>query len=184
MGIPLSPEPVQLVCGVIYAPDAFLTKAIRELVDRFGSVDYESDVLEFDKTDFYAREMGVVLLKKFYAFEKLIEPEDIVDVKLSTNRIEDLFIASDGQHRTINLDPGYVGLSKFVLATTKDSGHRIYIRDGIYAESTLRYVRGTFEPFEWTYPDYRTREYIDFLNKVRTVYHKRLTELVRKKNSK
>jgi len=44
-----------------------------------------------------------------------------------------------------------------VLATTKDYSHRIYVRDGIYEEVTLVYRRGSgFEPWPWTYPDYRS----------------------------
>ena len=36
--------------------------------------------------------------------------------------------------RRVNLDAGYLCLAKLVLASTKDHAHRIYLRDGIYAE--------------------------------------------------
>ncbi|MEK6733229.1 MAG: DUF4416 family protein, partial [Candidatus Omnitrophota bacterium] len=69
--------------------------------------------------------------------------------------------------RRINIDPGYISDSKLVLATTKDYFHRIYLTSGIYAEVTLRWRRGGFEPFEWTYPDYQSKEYIDIFNTIR-----------------
>jgi len=43
------------------------------------------------------------------------------------NQIEEKL--SNEWERTINLDPGYIGLSKLVLATTKDYSHRIYLKD-------------------------------------------------------
>ena len=69
--------------------------------------------------------------------------------------------------RTVNIDPGYVTLSKLVLATTKDYSHRIFIGRGIFAETTLRFLKGTFTAHETTYPDYRTPLAIDFFNEVR-----------------
>jgi hypothetical protein len=70
-----------------------------------------------------------------------------------------------------------VTLDKLVLATTKDYSHRIYLRDGIYAEVTLYFRKGRFHPFEWTYPDYCTREYIEVFYKIRQIYHSQLKTL-------
>ena len=69
--------------------------------------------------------------------------------------------------RPVNIDPGYVDLSKLVLATTKDAGHRIYLGHGMYAEVTLRHVHGGWETLPWTYPDYTKAEYHDFFTQVR-----------------
>ena len=69
--------------------------------------------------------------------------------------------------RVVNLDPGYIGLSKLVLATTKDHAHRIYIQRGIYAEVTLRYIKGAWSPWPWTYPDYAAETYHPFFMRVR-----------------
>ncbi|RLE07750.1 DUF4416 domain-containing protein, partial [Candidatus Aerophobetes bacterium] len=55
--------------------------------------------------------------------------------------------------------------------TTKNQQHRLYLGDGIYGEVTLRYRRGKgFEPWQWTYPDYRTAEYLEIFNKIRELY--------------
>ena len=69
----------------------------------------------------------------------------------------------------MNVDPGYVAPSRLVLATTKDYSHRIYIGNGIYAEVTLIFRKGTWTPLDWTYPDYRTELALDFFLRVREV---------------
>src|SRR5262249_9136900 len=78
--------------------------------------------------------------------------------------------------RPLNLDPGYLVLGKFLLATTKDQSHRVYLRDGIFAEVTLRYHAGRFEPWPWTYADYRQPQVHEFLQQARAYYGRRLGE--------
>jgi hypothetical protein len=72
--------------------------------------------------------------------------------------------------RPLNLDPGILTLGKFLLATTKDQAHRIYLRDGIYAEVTLRFQDGKYEPWPWTYGDYREPALLAFLKETRSWY--------------
>jgi hypothetical protein len=75
--------------------------------------------------------------------------------------------------RQINIDPGYLSLDKVVLATHKDYSHRLYLGKGIYGEVTLFFKDKTFNPFPWTYPDYRTHEYINFFNDAREICYNR-----------
>ena len=60
------------------------------------------------------------------------------------------------------------------LATTKDQAHRIYLRDGIFAEVTLRFEAGAFEPWPWTYADYREPHVRAWLGAAREYYKQRL----------
>ncbi|MHB1423610.1 MAG: DUF4416 family protein, partial [Gemmataceae bacterium] len=76
--------------------------------------------------------------------------------------------------RPLNVDPGLLELGKFLLATTKDQAHRVYLRDGIFAEVTLRYHAGAFEPWPWTYADYRLACVHEFLQQAREYYRQRL----------
>lgn len=177
MASPQSPQPVTLICGAIFAADVLIDDIKNELVSLYGPVEFESDAFPFDKTEYYESEMGQALLKKFFAFKNLIDPGVLPDIKLATNIIEAKHAKSapDGSpRRTVNLDPGYIALSKLVLASTKDFYHRIYLRDGIFAETTLRYIRGGFTSYEWTYPDFQTPAYLEFLNRVRNAYHAKL----------
>jgi hypothetical protein len=67
----------------------------------------------------------------------------------------------------VNIDPGYITPAKLVLASTKDHAHRIYLRDGIFAEVTLVYRQRKWQPLEWTYPDYRRDDYQQFFTECR-----------------
>ncbi len=83
--------------------------------------------------------------------------------------------------RTTNIDPGYISPAKLVLFTTKNRNHRIYIDGGIYAEPELQFIKKSFRAFPWTYPDYRSADYIDFFNSVRSDYLEQVKNyLVRK----
>ena len=173
------PSPVKLICGMIAADTGLFAEAETALTERFGVVDLRSDVLPFDFTTYYHKEMGSPLFRQFIAFERLIDSATLPDVKRWTNELEvgnglsrvEFADLRDGQiHRRINLDPGYVTAAKLVLATTKDHAHRLYLRDGIFAEVTLTFRGKSFQPMEWTYPDYRTAEYIAFFNAVRADY--------------
>jgi len=172
-------SPVQLFCGLIFAPRTPLEDIKSKLKNSFGAIDYESDVISFNFTDYYTPEMGDRLNRVFYAFENLIQPDEIAAIKIKTNEMEKLYLHEDAKGRRANIDPGYITLAKMVLATTKDYNHRIYLRDGVFAETTLNFRKPTFEPYPWTYPDYKTPEYIVFFNKLRELYKKKLSGLGR-----
>jgi len=166
MGIPKTPQPVKLFFGLLANSHARLAEATRRLTYDFSAVELSSDIIEFDLTDYYEDEMGSSLLRQWVAMSIPMLPHELAPIKLHTNRIELLF--SIQGKRTVNIDPGYVSLSKVVLATTKDYSHRIYVRDGIYEEVTLVYRRGSgFEPWPWTYPDYRSHTAKQFFLAVR-----------------
>jgi hypothetical protein len=87
---------------------------------------------------------------------------------LATNQIEDHY-AHKGRRR-VNIDPGYMLRERFVLASGKNFSHRIYIGEGIYADLTLIYQKGSFKKLPWTYPDYSDNGMLKFLEKVRNKY--------------
>lgn len=160
--------PVKLIIGLISSQESLFEKIEILLSRKFGDVDFRSPVLAFNHTDYYEKEFGKNLKRKFLSFNKLVEPETLAKIKLYTNRIEDKFRRQE--KRQINIDPGYLTDSKLILATTKNFRHRIYLEKGIYAEVTLYYAAGNFHPWEWTYPDYKTKEYIDIFNQIRRIY--------------
>jgi len=97
-----------------------------------------------------------------------IAQERLAEIKLATNAIEQCR-AVDGR-RTVNLDPGYLLLERFVLASGKNYAHRIHVGRGIYADLTLVFQRGEFRALPWTYPDYADHPLRRFLSAVRQKY--------------
>jgi hypothetical protein len=169
------PEPVKLILGMISAEESLFTQVEERIIQRWGEIDFRSPILPFQDTEYYEKEMGANLKRKFLSFESLIDPGQIIQVKLFTNKVEQQFLYPDSSRRRLNLDPGYISLSKLVLATAKDFEHRIYLGRGIYAEITLNYKRGRgFQPWGWTYPDYRRTDYLDIFNYLHQIYHQQL----------
>jgi hypothetical protein len=135
----------------------------------FGPIDLVSDAFDFTETDYYAATMGPDLKKQFFAFRQPIDPGQLPDIKRQTNdwEIEYAALRAHPEARPLNLDPGYITAAKLVLASTKDHAHRIYLRDGIYAEVTLSYRQRQWQALEWTYPDYRRADYQQFFAQCR-----------------
>ena len=48
--------------------------------------------------------------------------------------------------------------------------HRFYLGKGICGEITLRYIKKSFQAWEWTYPDYGTEHYLQIFYCIRTLY--------------
>ena len=140
-------------------------------VRAFGPIARESATFDFRETDYYESTMGPGLKKVFWAFERLVEPDRLADLKLQTNAWEEEY-AELGRHeeaRPLNLDPGYLDLGKLVLASTKDFCHRVYLQRGIYAEVTLYYRHGRWEHHPRTFADYRRPDYQQFFSECRGV---------------
>ena len=159
---------MKLVIGFIYKDEAVFIQVRDRLSRKFGKIDFESTWLDFSYTDYYEQEMGSGLKRRFISFRRLIPIQELYRIKLYTNRMEAKFSA--GKCRRVNIDPGYMDLAKLVLASTKDYAHRIYLHKGIFGEVTLSYKGNSFIPNDWTYPDYRTKEYIDIFNQIRKLY--------------
>lgn len=172
MGIIKQPEKAVLIAGIMAQSPALLAGAKNLLVQRYESISMESPVYDFSHSDYYEKEMGKNLVKQLVSFTGLVAMDTLADIKIAANAIEESLARRRGDtfFRTVNIDPGYVALSKMVLATTKNYDHRIYIGKGIYAEVTLRFRNKSFEPLEWTYPDYQQPLVITFLNQVRENY--------------
>ena len=179
MAEPRPPEPILLVVAAFSRHPEALAWARGRLEETYGEVGLASDPYLFEQTTYYEPAMGSGLRKQFFAFRRLAAPDCLADVKRHTNALERDCAASGTypEERPLNLDPGVLVLGKFLLATTKDQAHRVYLRDGIFAEVTLRYHAGAFEPWPWTYADYRLPCVQEFLLRARDFYRQRLREL-------
>jgi hypothetical protein len=176
MGQPKSPKSAKLIAGLLAPNEAALSVAIERLAAEFGPLDLRSEVWDFTATQYYRAELGAHIKRQFVSFADPIAIERLPEIKRRTNELE--WLSADGQpsaQRVINIDPGYLTLSKLVLATTKDYAHRLYLRDGIYAEVTLHYESGAWRPWPWTYRDYASGQYSEFFERVRELLKKQLS---------
>ncbi len=103
-------------------------------------MDFLSAPGAFPYTTYYNKEMGQEIRRQTASFLDLVAPQSLPDIKLRTNEIE-TGLLRDGK-RQVNIDPGLLGAERFILATGKNFTHRIYLRDGIYADLTLIYQKG------------------------------------------
>lgn len=173
------PGPVLLMLAAFSRHEDALDWARDRAERSWGPVALASHHFIFDQTDYYTPTMGSDLRKQLVAFQELVDPEQLVACKHLTNAWEAEYAAS-GRHpeaRPLNLDPGYITPAKLVLASTKDFAHRIYLARGIYAEVTLQYRHGAWQPLPWTFPDYQRADYHEFFSTCRDRLVRRLHEL-------
>jgi hypothetical protein len=169
MAEPTPRPPVKLICGMIASDTRRFVEVRRPLADAFGEVDLLSETFDFDATHYYDDEMGWPLFRQFVSFAAGVAPDALADAKCTTNAIERRLAAGSpaGPRRPINLDPGYLEPAKLVLASMKNASHRIYLARGVYAEVTLRFAHGRWQPLPWTFPDFASGAYWPFLDAAR-----------------
>lgn len=178
MGEITSFTPEKLVIAVLISKEEMLDKLIDTLTDNFGPIDYQSNLIDFSYTDYYNLEMGNDIKRIFFSFQNLIDPFTLPNIKILTNKLENNFLVNN--QRKINLDPGMLSLKRFILATSKDNGHRIPLQKGIYGEITLLFISKKFQTLPWTYADYKSGGYNDILIKIRVIYKNNLKTLKQK----
>ena len=176
MGQAKPPPPVKVVISMLTAHPGLWDAAAERLQALLGPADL-SEAFPFDHTNYYQEEFGAPLARRFLIFHELIAPDRLPEIKNLTNELESAL--AEGGKRRINLDPGYISLSKLVLATTKNHAHRLYLGQGIYGEVTLRYQHKAFAPWPWTYPDYASQPYLAFFGRIRAGYVAQIGEAKR-----
>jgi len=175
MGLIRLPKPVLLLMAVFSAAPSAFDWVRKRAETQWGPLALESEPFPFETfTDYYAKSMGMTLPKRLWAFEKLINPDALPKIKCVTNDWEAAFkvqvckACADGSvERPLNIDPGYIDLGKLILASTKDHAHRVYLSEGIFAETTLMYTQKQWKAMPWTYPDYQSADYQKFLTQCR-----------------
>lgn len=170
MGLALNFEKEKLIIGFIYKDKETYEKALAIMTEKFGPVDFETEEFSFTEefSSYYDEELGGEAKRRILSFERLVNPEEQADIKTFTNAVERDF-SIDG-NRKVNLDPGFLSHGRLLLATTKKTGFRIPLKDGIYTELTLFYARGAWQKLPWTYRDYQSPRVQAFLTKVRRRY--------------
>ena len=155
--------PVKLIVGVLYPNDVLWSWTKRALANLWGEPEAESDPFLFSSLTDYYHNIAPVLYRRFRSFRGLFDPDRIAEWKHAGIDVE----RESGVVRRVNVDPGYLNGARIVLASTKDHAHRIYLGMGIFAEVTMRYRRGRWVSFDYTFPDFADGRYDGFLSVVR-----------------
>lgn len=167
---------IQPFVAIMYNQDGLYEQALYKIVNKFGDPLGRSREYNFSSfTSYYEDEFGKGLNKRMLVFQKPQDLQDFHKIKIWTNQLEEE-LSKNPDSRDINIDPGYLGLSKLVLFSTKNYSHRIYINDGIFAEVTLIYEYSQFKTQSWTYPDYADEKNLAFLRKMREKIKQRARE--------
>lgn len=179
MGVPREPTYSMLVVACFSRHVHALDWAANELAEVYGELSLLSPDFSFHHTKYYEPTMGQGLVKRFVVFSNLVRPDCLPTVKRFTMELENRFKSTHEypETRPLNLDPGLIQLGKFLLASTKDQAHRVYLQDDIFAEVTLRFESGAFEVWPWTYADYREPAVREFLAQARQQLYERVTEI-------
>jgi hypothetical protein len=150
--------------------------ARERLARLWGEPSLVSSEFEFVETRYYQQSMGTDLIKQFLVYSPPeFDAAGLADWKLASNILEEEIAQTDRYPvlRPLNIDPGYLTEAKLVLATTKDRDHRIYLRDGIFAEVTLHWHHGQWAAQRWTYPDYQRADFQLFFTECRNLLRDR-----------
>lgn len=170
MAIPKPPAPTLQIVAVFSRYAEALDWAGERVQQRWGATALASPRFDHSETSYYESDMGSGLQKQFFVVEGGYDPADLATSKLESNAWENDFkeksTSNYPETRPVNIDPGYLTLTKLVLASAKDRAHRIYLRDGIYAEECLYYLKG-WQSRPWTYPDYRRADFHAFFESTR-----------------
>jgi hypothetical protein len=165
---PTAPEPVKYLVAVLWADEAALPLALARLSERWGPIDFVGPDRPFNLTNYYEPEMGANLHRRLISFETLLSPEDLPAAKWACIDIEAGLKGAAG--RRANLDIGYLDHNKIVLASIKAAGQKIYLSGGIYADLIARFADGRYQPFTWTFPDFKDGRYDGELGELRRKY--------------
>ena len=175
MSTPRIPDPGLLLVSILCARwDDCWPQLLNDLEDRFGPADHVSDTFVFDQTDYYDAELGSPITRRLVTFETLRPLDELADIKLFTNGLEER--CAEGGNRLFNLDPGFITRERLVLATGKNFSHRIYLKDGIWADLTLIWRKKGWQDFPWTFPDYAGDDMKSRLTKLRQSYKTKLNK--------
>ena len=164
-----TPFPVKLITSLLYKDRKVHDLAVQLLEQKWGKYDFRSEEMAFPYTSYYQEEMGSPLCRSLLSFQSLIDRDKLAEMKLYSNEVEQHLSTEKGR-RTVNIDPGCLSGSQFILATGKDFSHRVYLGKGIFADITLIFKHNGFHSLPWTYPDYKDQPIQLFLLEARKRY--------------
>lgn len=129
----------------------------QEVGESFAFIPQENPLQQY-----YAKEMGSELSRIFFLTTKTFPREFLLSTKLQSLEWEKKW--SKDNRRMVNVDIGFLSAENFILATTKNYSHRIYLGQDIFADLTYHFHQGELQTLPWTYPDYVDSKKKDFFH--------------------
>jgi len=168
----VDPPKGRLIVSILYASVDAVAEALGMLERRFGRVEHETAGRRANCREQYYEEMGRPLHIRFFSFERPVGRETLPEIKALCRKIESKYSdrVNDFMFRTVNIDPGILTTENLVMAAGHDRRHRIYLRDGVYAETALIHSKGQFTRLPWTAEDYCHEDAIDLFERTRQVF--------------
>ncbi len=164
--------PVKFFVSILYHREQDLREGSEWVQRTVGKIESHSEAFPFDFTDYYEPEMGAPLFRTFLSLSDIGPADRIIKIKKACLKLETHF-SKEGR-RKINLDPGYIDLYKLVLVSEKYMGHKIYIGEGICADMVLLLGKKKVTPFRWTFPDFKSGRYDNYILALRQNYLREL----------
>jgi Domain of unknown function (DUF4416) len=151
-----------LFSSFLYREDLFQKEnLIKFWEEKFGK-SFALIPLNNPLNDYYQKEMGQGLKRIFFISAKSFPRDFLLSTKLQAISWENSW-AYQGKRR-VNVDIGLLTSENFLLATTKNYSHRIFIGQNIFADLTYFFHQGRLQTLPWTYPDYQDEEKKNFFS--------------------
>ncbi len=163
-----TPSQGLLFFGLLYRSDLFTQEYLLQKVESLYGKQISFTPKFNPLAAYYSKEMGEEnLLKRiFFVSSGAFPREFLLTTKLLSLEWEAEW-AQEGK-RMVNVDVGFLSAENFILATTKNYSHRIFLGQNIFADLTYQCQEGQFQALPWTYPDFKDQEKIEFLSWCRT----------------
>ena len=174
MGLVKQPPPSVRFAAVFSHSQEVLARVWPRLEAVWGPVAVLGTAFHFVESEYYLKTMSpgaTHLCKQLGVFVTPYDPGQLAQDKLQSNAWEEEWGrewgVGEGSLRLVNIDPGYMSMTKLVLASTKNREHRLYLHSGIYAEVTLAFRDQRWQAFPWTYADYQRQDGLEYLTRAR-----------------
>lgn len=159
-----SPSHGLLFFGFLYRSDLFSEELFTQKVEKLYGKLFRYQPEFNPLAAYYSKEMGEEsLLKRVFFVTSDAFPREF----LLTNKLLSLVWENDWSvegNRMVNVDLGFVSAENFILATTKNYSHRVFLGQNIFADLTYQCADGKYQTLPWTYPDFKDQPKIDFFN--------------------
>lgn len=156
-------DKVKIFLGVRYNwKDLDISEVTKILESRWGKMDFQSDPLPVVCLKDDAWNTPDQLMKVFFTFEYLVDPNNISDIKITALDVEE-----KNYSQYIKIDVGYVSLKKIILAKHKETPYNVPLQKGIYGEVLGLFKDKNWSMMPWSDQNYRAFEYTSVFDAIR-----------------